>query len=88
MGKLHHRLIEAAAAVASAILAVATVAAPHWLETLTGLDVDRNSGDLEWAVTIALGAAAFLAALSARRRYLRRLAQRKARSSRPQSRGS
>jgi hypothetical protein len=49
---IFHRLHgEFVLAVGSGVLGAATVAAPRWVEAGVGLDVDRNSGVLEWTLT-------------------------------------
>jgi hypothetical protein len=69
LGKLHRFHIELVLAITSAVLGVATLAAPTWLERGTGLDPDFGSGHLEWAVAGVFAAMALAAALSARSHY-------------------
>ncbi len=78
MDRLHRRHVELVLAVVSAVIGVITVAAPSWIEWVTGYEPDRDSSSLEWGVTAVLGALAIVTALSARRRYQRLLAQREA----------
>ena len=58
-------------AAVSAAFGGVTVAAPRWVEAGAGVDIDRHSGVLEWAVTVVLLLVAVAAALSARRHYRR-----------------
>jgi undecaprenyl pyrophosphate phosphatase UppP len=58
--------IETVLAAASAVLGVMTVFWRDWIELLTGLDLDRQSGGLEWGIAVALLGAAFAAAAVAR----------------------
>jgi undecaprenyl pyrophosphate phosphatase UppP len=58
--------IETVLAAASAVLGVMTVFWRDWIELLTGLDPDRQSGGLEWGIAVALLGAAFAAAAVAR----------------------
>jgi hypothetical protein len=76
MGKFHRLHGELAAAVASGVVGAVTIVAPRWVEASTGLDIDRGSGVLEWAVTVAMLLAAIMAAVSARRYYRRLMAER------------
>jgi len=56
-----------ALAVISAVLGIATMLFPEWIEELTGLDPDAGSGALEWIITGAFLVAALISALLARR---------------------
>lgn len=38
-----------------AVLTVATLAWPAWIESLTGLDPDAGSGEIEWWIVVLLG---------------------------------
>jgi hypothetical protein len=55
-------------------LGALTLAAPRWVEASTGLDIDRGSGVLEWAVTVIVPLAG-IAALAMRARSRGRLAK-------------
>ena len=57
--------IEVALAIVFALLALATLINPQWIESLFELDPDRGSGDAEWGITLAFGAASVLASLLA-----------------------
>jgi hypothetical protein len=50
----HHPKIEAGLALASASLFVLTLAWPDWIERAFGVDPDRHSGVLEWALAFGL----------------------------------
>jgi hypothetical protein len=49
------------------LASIATAIWPTWIETLTRLEPDGGSGETEWQIVIALGAAALVAAVLARR---------------------
>ena len=36
------------------VLALLTIAAPHWIEALTGFDPDQHDGTIEWLFVMAL----------------------------------
>jgi hypothetical protein len=76
MSKFHERHGQFALAVVSSVLVAVTPCAPQWIEAAVGVNLDRNSGALEWAVTAVSMLAALVAALSARRYYRRLLAKR------------
>jgi hypothetical protein len=61
--------IETALAVLFTLASIATAIWPTWIETLTRLEPDGGSGETEWQIVIALGAAALVAAVLARRDY-------------------
>jgi hypothetical protein len=61
--------IETALAVLFTMAAIATAVWPRWIETLTRLEPDGGSGETEWQIVIALGAAALAAAALARRDF-------------------
>ncbi len=52
-----------------AIGTVATLIWPTWIESLTGLEPDKGSGEAEWWLVILLGVAALFTAILARRDY-------------------
>jgi hypothetical protein len=62
--------VELALAVVSGVLGIVTLVTPHWIEAVTGFDFDHSSGLLEWVVTAFFMLVAFVAAMSARKRYL------------------
>lgn len=64
-GRIRFR-IEVALAVLAAGLAVLTLVTREWIELLFGVDPDKGSGALEWAITAALFVAAGVFALIAR----------------------
>lgn len=47
-------------AVASAALALVTVAAPHWIETIFGFDPDGGNGSVELLIVLASSAVSLL----------------------------
>jgi hypothetical protein len=61
--------LELILAMVFAVAAVASAIWPTWIESLTGLEPDSGSGEAEWWIVIALGAAALIAAALARRDY-------------------
>lgn len=65
--------IEAGLATASAILFLATLVAPAWIEAVFRVDPDGGSGALEWLIAAAFAAATVALTLGARHE-LRRLA--------------
>ena len=54
-------------AVINAVLGIATMLFPEWIEELTGVEPDAGSGALEWIITGAVLVAALISALLARR---------------------
>jgi hypothetical protein len=58
--------IEVALAVIAAGLAILTLITREWIELLFGIDLDKGSGALEWAIVIALFVASAALALIAR----------------------
>lgn len=63
--KLRFR-IEAALAALSALLLVLTLIWRDWIEIVFGIDPDRGSGELEWAIVAACALAALIAGALAR----------------------
>jgi hypothetical protein len=63
--------LETALALLFGALAVVTLVWPNWIESLTGLDPDQESGAAEWGIVAVLGIMALAAALLARRDYRR-----------------
>ncbi len=58
---------EAGACAFSAVVLVATVVWPDWIELVLGFDPDASSGALEWGIAMAAGAATATFLLLARR---------------------
>lgn len=72
MKRLRRRLcVEVVLAVTSAVLCVLTLAFPAWIEELTGLEPDADSGALEWIIAGIFLIAAVASAVLARRDYCR-----------------
>jgi hypothetical protein len=59
--------LELAAAVVSAVLAVATFIWPTWIESLSGLEPDGGSGESEWWVALIFAAVSLALIILARR---------------------
>jgi hypothetical protein len=59
--------IEVLLAVAFALLAIATIMDPQWIEQLFAFEPDSGGGDAEWLVTTAFGMASLVASVFARR---------------------
>lgn len=66
--------LEAALASVGAVLGVLTAFWRDWIEVLTGLDPDRHSGGVEWAVAAGFVALAVVAAGAATHEWRRRVA--------------
>ena len=64
-GRIRFR-IEVALAVIAAGLAVLTLISGEWIEVIFGVDPDKGSGALEWAITLGFAVAAVAVALIAR----------------------
>jgi hypothetical protein len=58
--------VEAGLATASAILFLATLVVPAWIEAVFRVDPDGGSGSLEWLIAAAFAAATVVLALGAR----------------------
>jgi hypothetical protein len=58
-------------AIIVALLAIATVAQPAWIEAVLGLDPDAASGAVEWGLTLLAAGAALASAWLARLEWLR-----------------
>lgn len=61
--------LELALAVLAAVLGVLTIVWHDWIEGLTGLDLDRHSGALEWTTVVLLLTVAVVLGLSLRRQW-------------------
>src|SRR5262245_42807953 len=61
-------LVETALAVAAGVFAVLAALWPAWIEAF-GIDPDHGNNSLEWAIPIALAAAAVVLGLVARRHW-------------------
>jgi hypothetical protein len=59
--------IEIVLAVLFGVAAIATILWPTWIESLSGFEPDRGSGEAEWWLVALLATAAAIAALLARR---------------------
>jgi hypothetical protein len=59
--------LEVVLGLACAVLSVATLVTPDWIEAVFHVDPDRHSGTLEWSIDAALLAAAVTAGALARR---------------------
>jgi hypothetical protein len=67
--------LESALAFLCAVLGVATVFSPSWIEALSGFDPDRGNGTFEWLIVAGIFAASGLAGLVARAEWRRPLRQ-------------
>ena len=63
--------LEAGLSSGAGILAILTVIWRDWIEGLTGLDPDRHSGSVEWAIVVGLLLVSVLVALAARAEWRR-----------------
>jgi hypothetical protein len=59
--------IEVVLAIVFAILTVATIVDPQWIEQLFAFEPDKGSGDAEWLVSLAFGMASLVASVFAGR---------------------
>jgi hypothetical protein len=51
------------------VAAAVTLVWPTWIEFLTGLELDKGSGESEWWLVVLFGFAAVMAGLLARRDF-------------------
>jgi hypothetical protein len=63
--------IETAVAMAAAVLTMAAVLRPTWIESLSGLEPDGGNSGAEWWLAIVFAAVALLSAVFARQDYRR-----------------
>jgi hypothetical protein len=63
--------LEAAATVASGLLAVVTVIWPDWIERVFGIEPDQGSGALEWLMVAVLFTVSICFGLAARLEWRR-----------------
>jgi hypothetical protein len=63
--------IELGLAAVFAVLTAVTLVWPTWIESLTGLEPDRGSGETEWWIVVVFGLATIGLGLLGRRDYLR-----------------
>jgi hypothetical protein len=59
--------VEVVLAIVFALLAVATIVDPRWIEQLLQFDPDNGSGDAEWLITAAFGMASLVTSVLASR---------------------
>ena len=57
--------IEVVLAIVFAILTIATIVDPQWIEQLLEFEPDKGSGDAEWLVSVAFGMASVVASVFA-----------------------
>ena len=63
MSRFH---LEVTVAAVTASLFLVTLIWKDWIEIVSGVDPDRGSGALEWAIVLAMGLAALTSAVLAR----------------------
>jgi hypothetical protein len=63
--------IELGLATVFAVLTAVTLVWPTWIESLTGLEPDRGSGEAEWWIVVVFGLATIGLGLLGGRDYLR-----------------
>lgn len=68
--------VNAALGTLAAVLAVGTLAWPHWIELAFGVDPDGNTGWLEWAIVAAAAVASAVFSAVARIDWRRTAAER------------
>lgn len=61
--------IEVVLAIVFAVLTIATIVDPQWIEQLFQYEPDKGSGDAEWLVSVAFGMATVLASALAGRNW-------------------
>ena len=66
-----HVWLEALVACVTGCVAILTAVWPAWIEGIFGVDPDRRSGLLEWAVVIVCVALTLVFGILARRQWLR-----------------
>lgn len=65
-------VIQACLSIGCAVLAALTFFIPDWIERLLGMNPDGGSGELEWAIVVALAIGSATFGLRARREWRRR----------------
>ena len=63
--------LEAAAGAVCGVLAVVTLFSREWIELVFGVDPDRGSGALEWAVVLAMFIVTAMSSVAAHREWAR-----------------
>jgi hypothetical protein len=66
--------VEAGLAAVTAVMCVVTFVWPTWIEAVLGVDPDRGSGELEWAIVVGLAVASVTLGVLARVEWVRRAA--------------
>jgi len=66
--------VEVGLAAITAVTCLVTVVWPTWIEAVFGIDPDRGSGELEWAIVVGLAVASVTLGVLARVEWGRRAA--------------